>query len=148
MSSAPPNMPPGGGQPPYGYDPKAQWRIYREQQKAAWRAQRDAMKAQCYAAKAGYYGGVYAPRVPSIVGPIILIAIGVIAFLIMTGHIAAEGFWAWYAQWWPLLLIGAGLALLGEWALDAKRKTPVRRRGSFVGILFLVAFIGLGAAGW
>jgi DUF4097 and DUF4098 domain-containing protein YvlB len=149
MSSAPPNMPPGGGQPPYGsYDPKAQWRIYREQQKAAWRAQRDAMKAQRYAAKAGYYGGVYAPRVPSVVGPIILIGVGVVAFLVVTGHIAAEGFWTWYAHWWPLLLIGAGLALLAEWALDTRRKVPVRRGGSFVGILILLAVIGLGAAGW
>ena len=43
MSSAPPGYPPGGGQPPYPpYDPKTQWRVYREQQKAAWRAQREA----------------------------------------------------------------------------------------------------------
>jgi DUF4097 and DUF4098 domain-containing protein YvlB len=142
-------MPPGGGQPPYApYDPKTQWRMYREQQKAAWRAQRDAMKAQRYAAKAGYYGGVYVPHAPSIVGPIILIGIGVVAFMIVTGHIAANGFWTWYAHWWPLLLIGAGLALLAEWAVDASRKVPVRRGGSFVGILVLLAIIGLGAAGW
>ena len=147
--STPPNMPPGGGQPPYApYDPKTQWRMYREQQKAAWRAQRDAMKAQRYAAKAGYYGGVYVPHAPSIVGPIILIGIGVVAFMIVTGHIAANGFWTWYAHWWPLLLIGAGLALLAEWAVDASRKVPVRRGGSFVGILVLLAIIGLGAAGW
>jgi DUF4097 and DUF4098 domain-containing protein YvlB len=147
--STPPNMPPGGGQPPYGtYDPKTQWRVYREQQKAAWRAQRDAMKAQRYAAKAGYYGGAYVPRSPSIVGPLILIGIGIVAFLIVTGHIGAEGFWTWYAHWWPLLLIGAGLALLAEWAIDATLKAPVRRGGSFVGILVLLAIIGLGAAGW
>jgi DUF4097 and DUF4098 domain-containing protein YvlB len=147
--STPPNMPPGGGQPPYApYDPKTQWRVYREQQKAAWRAQRDAMKAQRYAAKAGYYGGVYTPRVPSIVGPLILIGVGVIAFLIVTGHIDAPDFWTWYAHWWPLLLIGAGLALLGEWAIDSRSKTPVRRGGSFVGVLVLLAIIGLGAAGW
>jgi len=147
--STPPNVPPGSGQPPYqAYDPKTQWRIYREQQKAAWRAQRDAMKAQRYAAKAGYYGGVYAPRVPSIVGPIILIGVGLVAFLVITGRIAADGFWSWYAHWWPLLLIGAGLALLGEWAIDASRKVPVRRGGSFVGLLILLAVIGLGAAGW
>ncbi len=149
MSSVPPNMPPGGGQPPYTpYDPKTQWRIYREQQKAAWRAQRDAMRAQRYAAKAGYYGGVYAPRVPSVVGPIILISVGVVAFLVTTGHIAAGQFWSWYGHWWPLLLIAAGLALLGEWALDARRETPVRRGGSFVGLLILLAILGLSAAGW
>lgn len=149
MSSVPPGAPPGGGQPPYTqYDPKTQWRIYREQQKAAWRAQRDAMKAQRYAAKAGYYGGAYIPHAPSVVGPIILIGIGVVAFLVVTGHIAGGEFWTWYAHWWPLLLIGAGLALLGEWFLDMRNKTPVRRSGSFIGILILLAVIGVGAAGW
>jgi DUF4097 and DUF4098 domain-containing protein YvlB len=145
MSS--PNTPPGG-QPPYSqYDPKTQWRIYREQQKAAWRAQRDAWKAQHYAYKAGY-AGAYGPRVPSVVGPIILVGIGIVALLVATGHIGAADFWTWYARWWPLLLIGAGLALLGEWALDLRREVPVRRGGSFVGILILLAIVGLGAAGW
>ena len=145
MSSVPPSMPPGGGQPPYGqYDPKTQWRIYREQQKAAWRAQRDAWKAQAHAMK---YSG-YAPRVPSVVGPIILVAVGVIALLIMTGHVAADQFWTWYGHWWPLLLIGAGVALLGEWAIDMRREVPVHRGGGFVGILILLAIIGLGATGW
>ena len=64
--------------PVSAYDPKTQWRVYREQQKAAWRAQRDAWKAQRHAWKAGY-GGAYGPRVPSIVGPVILIAVGVVA---------------------------------------------------------------------
>ena len=149
MSSVPPNMPPGGGAPPPypPYDPKTQWKAYREQQKAAWRAQRDAWKAQRYAYKAGY-GGVYAPRVPSIVGPVILITVGVVALLIISGHIAASQFWSWYGRWWPLLLILAGLGLLAEWALDLRRETPVRRSGSFVGIIILLAFLGFGAAGW
>ena len=144
MSSVPPNMPPGGAPP---YDPRTQWRVYREQQKAAWRAQRDAWKAQRYAWKSGYVG-TYGPRVPSVVGPVILVGIGVIALLVATGHIAAVDFWSWYAHWWPLLLILAGLALLGEWALDLRRETPVRRGGSFIGILILVAIVGLGASGW
>jgi DUF4097 and DUF4098 domain-containing protein YvlB len=137
-------MPPGGAPP---YDPRTQWRVYREQQKAAWRAQRDAWKAQRYAWKSGYVG-TYGPRVPSVVGPVILVGIGVIALLVATGHIAAVDFWSWYAHWWPLLLILAGLALLGEWALDLRRETPVRRGGSFIGILILVAIVGLGASGW
>lgn len=146
MSSVPPNTPPGGGVPPGypPYDPKTQWRVYREQQRAAWRAQREAWKAQ----HRGYYGGVYVPRVPSIVGPIILVAIGVVALLVVTGRIAASDFWAWYAHWWPLLLIGAGLALLGEWALDMRRQTPVHRGGSFVGILILLAILGVCASAW
>ena len=72
--------------PPYPpYDPKTQWRVYREQQRAAWRAQRDAWKAQRYAWKAGA-GGAYGPRVPSLVGPILLIIVGIVALLVFSGH--------------------------------------------------------------
>jgi DUF4097 and DUF4098 domain-containing protein YvlB len=147
--STPPNMPPGG-MPPGGfppYDPKTQWRVYREQQRAAWRAQRDAWRGQRQAWKQSYTGP-YGPRVPSMVGPLILIAVGVVALLLVTGHIAPETFFAWYGRWWPLLLIVAGLAMLGEWALDMRRKQPVRRGGNFVGILILLAFLGMGSAGW
>ncbi len=142
MSSVPPNTPPGGVPP---YDPHTQWRIYREQQRAAWRAQRDQWKAQRHAWKAGMVGA-YVPRVPSIVGPIILIAVGIIALLIYAGRIDASSFWDWYGKWWPLLLIVAGLAMLGEWAVDIKRTTPVRRGGNFVGLLILLAVIGVFAA--
>ena len=149
MSSVPPNMPPGGGAPPPfpPYDPKTQYRVYREQQKAAWRAQRDAWKAQRNAAKANYVGA-FGPRVPSVVGPILLIGVGVVSLLVVTGRIAGSDFWTWYGKWWPLLLIGAGLALLGEWAIDMRREVPVRRGGSFVGILILLALLGFCAAGW
>jgi DUF4097 and DUF4098 domain-containing protein YvlB len=143
MSSVPPNMPPGAPPP---YDPKTQWRVYREQQRAAWRAQRDAWRAQRYAWKANYMGP-YGPRVPSVVGPIILVITGFVALLLMTGHISSDAFWSWYGQWWPVLLIGAGLALIAEWALDMRRKTPVRRGGSFIGILILLAIVGAFAAG-
>lgn len=148
MSSVPPSTPPGGGMPPYPpYDPKTQWRVYREQQRAAWRAQRDAWRAQRRAWKANYVGA-YGPRVPSIVGPVILIVVGLIALLVVTGHISAPDFWSWYSRWWPLVLIIAGLGLLAEWALDMRRKTPIRRSGSFVGIIILLAFLGFGAAAW
>ena len=130
---------------PPPYDPHTQWRVYREQQKAAWRAQRDSWRAQQHAWKAGVVGS-YGPRVPSVVGPILLVAAGVVGLLIYTDRISAGEFWTWYGHWWPLLLIGAGLALLGEWALDLRRKTPVRRGGSFVGILILLAIVGLVAA--
>lgn len=143
------SQPPYGGTPPGGmppYDPRTQWRVYREQQRAAWHAQREAWRAQRHAWKAGYGG--YVPHVPSIVGPIILVGIGIIGLLIYSGNISASTFWSWYGHWWPLLLIAAGLALLGEWALDMRRKTPVHRGGGFVGILILLAFLGLGASGW
>ncbi|MGA3345575.1 MAG: DUF4097 family beta strand repeat-containing protein [Terracidiphilus sp.] len=149
MSSVPPNMPPGGGAPPPfpPYDSKTQYRIYKEQQKAAWRAQREAWKAQQHAMKEGYKGA-YGPKVPSVVGPIILIAAGVVALLVLTGHIGSGDFWAWYGKWWPLLLIGAGVAMLGEWAVDLRREVPVRRGGNFGGILIALAIMGFCAAGW
>jgi len=141
MSSVPPYTPPGGGAPP-PYDPKVQWRVYREQQKAAWRSQRDAWKAQRQAWKGG--GAYdYTPRVPSVVGPLILVGVGIIALLMYGGKIDSAEFWDWYAKWWPLLLIGAGLAMLAEWALDLKRQSPVRRGGGFVGILIVLAFVGV-----
>ena len=145
MSSVPPYTPPGGAPPPY--DPRTQWRVYREQQRAAWRAQRDAWRAQQHAWKARSISA-YGPRVPSVVGPLILVAIGVVGLLLYSGRIAPANFWVWYGHWWPLLLIGAGLALLGEWALDLRRATPVRRSSGFVGILILLAILGFAAAGW
>ena len=149
MSSVPPSTPPGGAPPGYPpYDPKTQWRVYREQQKAAWRAQKDAWKAQRQAYKGGYAGGAYTPRVPSIVGPVLLVGIGIVGLLLASGRINFTDFRAWYGHWWPLLLIGAGLALLGEWALDMRRPTPVHRGGGFVGMLILLAIIGIGFAGW
>ena len=137
----PPNIPPGG------YDPRTQWRVYREQQRAAWRAQRDALKAQQYAYRANYHHA-YGPRVPSVVGPLILIAIGIVWLLIHEGRIAATTFWTWYGRWWPMLLIAAGLAMLAEWALDLRRETPVRRGTGFVGVLILLAILGFCASGW
>jgi DUF4097 and DUF4098 domain-containing protein YvlB len=142
MSSIPPNP---GGYPPY--DPKMQWRVYREQQKAAWRAQRDAWKAQRQSWRAAHWGA-YGPHVPSMVGPLILIGIGVVWLLINSGRISGPEFWAWYGHWWPVLMIAAGLAMLGEWALDVRRATPVRRSSGFVGILVFLGLLGLFAAGW
>jgi DUF4097 and DUF4098 domain-containing protein YvlB len=128
---------------PPPYDPRTQWKVYRDQQRAAWRAQREALRAQRQSWK-GAYG--YGPRVPSLVGPVILIGVGIVALLMLTGHIDASEFWSWYGRWWPLLLIGAGVAMLGEWALDMKRQTPVRRGGNFVGILIVLALVGVFAA--
>lgn len=140
MSSMPPNMPPGGTPPIPPHDPRNQWRVYQAQQKAAWRAQREAWKAQRHAWKAA--------RTPSIVGPIILIAIGIVGLLIYTGRISGSQFWSWYGHWWPTLLILAGLALLGEWFLDQRRGTQVSRSGGFIGVIVLLALLGIAAAGW
>jgi DUF4097 and DUF4098 domain-containing protein YvlB len=149
MSSIPPNIPPGGGAPPPvpPYDPRAQQRYYHEQQKAAWKAQREAMKAQHRAWKENYKH-IYGPHVPSLVGPILLIGVGVVALLVLTGKLDSAIFWTWYGSWWPLLLIAAGVLMLGEWAWDVRRKTPVHRGGGFVWMLIILAILGVSAAGW
>ncbi len=148
MSTVPPSTPPPYNPPPPPpppYDPKVQYRAYREQQKAAWRAQKDAWRAQSYAWKASYAS---VPRVPSMVGPVLLVGIGIIALLLTSGYMNAGQFWTWYARWWPLVLIGAGLALLGEWAIDMRNKSTVRRRGGFIFLIILLAIAGMGASGW
>ena len=144
MSTIPPN-PPGGVPPPH--DSRTQWRMYREQQRAAWRAQRDAWRAQRHASKYAY-GGAYGPRVPSLVGPIIILAVGIAGLLLALGYISAYNFWDWYGRWWPVLLIVAGLAMLAEWFIDMRRQTPVRRSGGFIGVLILLALAGVFAAGF
>lgn len=144
MSTMPPNSP-GGAPPPY--DPRTQWRAYREQQRAAWRAQRDAWRSQQHAWKYAYRGA-YGPRVPSLVGPIVILAIGIVGLLLALGYISGYNFWSWYGHWWPVLLIAAGLAMLVEWYIDTRRETPVRRSGGFIGILILLAITGIFAAGF
>ena len=151
----PPGRPPGypPGQPPYGPpygtpyggDPRDYWRYQKEQNKAAWRAQRDMWRAQRDAARAQSR----AMRVPSVAGPIILISVGIIALLLITGRIDADQFWTWYGHWWPLLLIGIGLVALAEWAIDLRRDgPPARRFGGYFGIVILLVILGCSAAGW
>lgn len=144
MSSQPPFNPPGGGAPP-PVDPKAQWRVYKEQQrlwKAQQRAARQAQRAALRASRRSL------PHAGSLLGPMLLIGSGLVALLIVCGRLNAERFWSWYGHWWPLVLIGSGLLLLAEWAIDLHRQSPSRRHGGFIGLLVLLALLGLGAASW
>lgn len=121
---------------PPSYDPRSsrqQWKDWERAQRHAARAQRD---AQRYSWR--YY------RRASITGPIILLTVGVLALLIETERISAARFWSWYAQWWPMLLIGIGLILLLEYFLD--RNNPYAGRRSMGGFGFLILLVLLG--GW
>lgn len=141
MASYPPPPPPPPPGPPYGNDWRYQRRVVREQarmQRDAYRAQRDAYRYQTRGL-----------RRSSIVGPLVLIAVGVVFLLIQTGHIAGSEFWAWYGHWWPMLLLGAGVIMLGEWAFDqyflSDPNRPRYRRRLGGGVFFLLlalAFAG------
>jgi DUF4097 and DUF4098 domain-containing protein YvlB len=146
----PPGPPPPPGQPaypPYGYsgNQRDYWRFQKEQNKAAWRAQRNAWKAQRDVLRAQNR----ARRVPSITGPIVLIAIGIIALLIMTGRVDADVFWTLIEKWWPMLLIGLGIVALAEWAIDLRRPNPpMRRFGGYVWLIVLLIVLGAFGGAW
>jgi len=150
MPPPPPGRPPGPpfGAPqgnPYGTNPRDYWRFQKEQNKAAWRAQRDAWRAQRDMARAQ----ARANRVPSVAGPIVLIAVGIISLLLITGRLNADQFWSVVERWWPLMLIGLGLVALAEWAIDLRRENPPARRfGGYIWLIILLIFIGTGGAGW
>ena len=139
----PPGVPPYGV--PYGASPRDYWRYQKDQNKAAWRAQRDAWRGQRNMLRAQNR----AMRVPSVAGPIILITVGVIALLLITGHLNADAFWSAVARWWPVMLIGLGLIALLEWAIDLRRENPPARHfGGYVWLIILVVILCAGGAGW
>jgi DUF4097 and DUF4098 domain-containing protein YvlB len=141
MANYPPPYPPPGapGGPPYGNDWKYQRRMLKDQA----RAQRDMFRAQ----RDAYRYQVRGLRRSSILGPLVLIAIGVIFLLIQTGHLQGYHFWEWYARFWPLLLVGAGVVLLLEWAFDQYTQTdstqPRYRRRVGGGVFTLLILLGI-----
>lgn len=131
----PPQPPPG---PPYGGD----WRYQRRVMKEQARMQRDMLRAQ----RDAYRYQMRAGRRSSILGPILIIAIGIIFLLIQTGKISARYFWDWYGHWWPVLLVGAGIIILIEWAFDQyfhSGDTIPRRRSLGGGVFTLLLVFGL-----
>jgi hypothetical protein len=50
----------------------------------------------------------------SVLGPVLIILVGLIALLIETGHLNPFHLLHWYIRWWPELLIGVGVVALGE----------------------------------
>lgn len=146
MSSAPPPVP-----PTYGYvpgqpstaSPKEQ---LRQQQRAA-AAQAGYMRYQAKMARRGFRLQRRAFH-RSIVGPLLLLVLGVLLLFAQTGHLDWSHLLAWYSHWWPAILIGIGLVLVLEWAFDQRRDRfgPANPRvlGPGVGILLLM----LACIGW
>ena len=142
MSGYPPPYPPPGSRPPFGPndfrgDWKYQRRILRDQaraQREVFRAQRDAYRAQ--------YRGL---RRGSIVGPIMVIGIGVLFLLVQLGKLPSFAVWAWLGHWWPLLLIGVGVVVLIEWGIDQTFRgdpgQPYVRRSLGGGVITLLVLL-------
>jgi len=133
----PPGPPPGG--PPYGNDWKYQRRILKDQA----RAQRDMLRAQ----RDAYRYQTRGLRRSSILGPIVLITMGILFLLVQTGRLEGHRLWDWYGRFWPSLLVGAGVILLLEWAYDQYAQSdsdqPRYRRRVGGGVFTLLVLLGI-----
>lgn len=136
MSSYPPPPPPQG---PYGGYDKQAWKMQQNALKQQARMQRDQMRWQ-----------LRARRRTSLVGPLLLLVLGIVFLLAQLGTLSWSTVLEWYGSWWPLVLIGAGLLLLAEWFWDQQRHTadgqpPARFLGG--GMIFLLIVLAvLGAS--
>jgi DUF4097 and DUF4098 domain-containing protein YvlB len=141
----PPPYPPPPG-PPYGNDWKYQRRILKDQA----RVQRDMLRAQ----REAYRYQTRALRRSSILGPLVLITVGIVFLLVQTGHLQGYRLWEWYGRFWPFLLVGAGVVMLLEWAYDQYAQSDstqprYRRRvgGGVFAVLVVLAFTGVVLSG-
>ena len=143
---------------------KDQARNQREQAKAWTQYQREAGRQQMRAARqqarmaseaqrAQLRAFRRSNRAQSIIGPLLLIGIAVVALLIYNGRIPAFDLLNWFGRWWPTILIAAGVLRLIEWGIarsqSQTRGVPVRfaMGGGTIWLLILVSFLGIAAQG-
>ena len=140
----PPPPPPPGGQYPPPYDPYSMRAQARAMRQAA-KAQSQAAKAQRRAAMAQARYQRRSLRRRSVVGPLLILALGVVFLLAQVGRISWSWSLDWFGRWWPAVLVAAGLILLLEWALDQRRETPGARSlgGGVVFLLVLLVLAGV-----
>jgi DUF4097 and DUF4098 domain-containing protein YvlB len=141
MAGYPPPYPPPPGSP-FGFDPRQQARFARQQYKAQARAAVMAAKAQ----RNLYRVQSRALRRTSILGPLLIVTIGVVLLLIRLDRLPFSEFADWYSRWWPLLFVGAGLVLVLEWAFDhhsTQEGVPFVRRGIGGGIVLLLILLAV-----
>lgn len=131
--------------PPYPPPPQNDWRYHRRVLKEQARIQRNMLRAQADA----YRHRAWSMRRGSIIGPLIVIVVGIVFLLIQTGRLQSNQVWNWYGHWWPVLLIGLGVILLLEWIFDryvAHGGQPTYRRamgGGVFSLLVLLVLVGL-----
>jgi hypothetical protein len=149
MSSYPPPSPPPSnpGPPNYGQYPPNPTAYNRD----VWKAQQRAIKQQARAQRDLARMQMRAMRRRSIVGPLFLLALGIVFLLGQTGRLSYAQAALWYSRWWPLVLVAAGMVLLTEWAIDHSIRasdSPYRGRalgGGVVVLLVLLAIAGVGS---
>ncbi len=147
MSSYPPPPPSNPGPPNYGQYPPNPASYNRD----VWKAQRRAIKQQARMQRNMARMQMRAMRRRSIVGPLFLLALGVVFLLGQMGKLSYVQATIWYSHWWPLVLVAAGMVLLAEWALDhslhggdALYRGPVLGGGVVV-LLVVMAIVGIGS---
>ncbi len=83
----------------------------------------------------------------SILGPLMLVTIGILLLLLEMGNVHPDVFLLWMARWWPTILLGAGFVLLAEWAADTwvggQRGAVLPRRSLGPGGVFLLVLVTL-----
>jgi hypothetical protein len=140
MSSYPPPPPPGQYPPVYDRNTlRAQRQILRAQARAQ-QAQQRALRHQLRAQRRSLRRG-------SIVGPLIILSLGVVFLMAQMGRLSWGQSLEWYGRWWPAVLIAAGVILLLEWAIDQQRGSATGHArvvgGGVVFLLILLALAGL-----
>jgi DUF4097 and DUF4098 domain-containing protein YvlB len=141
MAGYPPPYPPPQGSP-FGFDARTQARFARQQVKAQMRAQKMAFRAQ----RMAYKQQARAMRRSSILGPLLVVGIGVVLLLIRLDRLPLSTFTDWYARWWPLLFVAGGIILAIEWAFDhhsTQGGVPFVRRGVGGGVVLLLIALAL-----
>jgi DUF4097 and DUF4098 domain-containing protein YvlB len=88
---------------------------------------------------------VYAPRRRSLMGPIILIGLGVLFLLVNMGMLSGRAVFIGLAKYWPLLIILIGLEKLWEYWDAQRRGMPAPGIGAGT-IFFLIFLILLGSS--
>ncbi len=95
--------------------------------------------------RAAYRASIRGIASRSFLGPLFLIAIGVLALLMTLHRINVDSFWHWYGHWWPLILIGAGILLALE-SLILADHSRIRMGGAVVFLIILLAILGIVAS--
>ncbi len=101
---------------------EAQARAERQRQRAMRRHLLDQQRAARRISRRG-----------SIVGPLLILAVGVTLLLAELGRIEWEAALRWYGRWWPAVMIAAGVILLLEWLADERLSASRRSAASAAG---------------